>query len=380
MRFRREGRYDAPDVDSWTLPLDPAVAIVTLTITEAGYRRNDLGRLDRYIEDACARVPILAEGGVKRVVNGPIPYAPDGNPYIGPAHGLTNFYQCCCFSFGIAQSGGAGKFLSEWVVDGAPEWDGWVFDPRRYTGYATTAPQARYRIRFTTTGVYQVWVRGYAAGTNDNSLHVGLDGARESIDAVPQVDQAQDVAGSDPRAGGVDHAGAGLLGHAVVEGDAGEVHQLVAQHGGHDLAAQTMTTDLARGKVRRVDIDVGHAVEQILFVGVGKGPRANLEISGGKRVLDPRVGTDARVSVDVCHGFGRREPGVRDVVIHRVGDVVEPEEPKAAGVRTVGRDFLGGVEGGDVRHDLPSELSGRKERGRDVDVHLAREHHVFLRL
>ena len=45
-----------------------------------------------------------AEGGVKRVVNGPIPYAPDGNPYIGPAHGLTNFYQCCCFSFGIAQS------------------------------------------------------------------------------------------------------------------------------------------------------------------------------------------------------------------------------------------------------------------------------------
>lgn len=44
------------------------------------------------------------------------------------------------------------------------------------TGYATTAPQARYRIRFTTTGVYQVWVRGYAAGTNDNSLHVGLDG------------------------------------------------------------------------------------------------------------------------------------------------------------------------------------------------------------
>lgn len=99
---------------------------------------DDLSRLERYIEDACARVPILGEGGVKRVVNGPIPYAPDGNPYIGPAHGLTNFYQCCCFSFGIAQSGGAGKFLAEWVVDGEPEWDGWLFDPRRYTGYATT--------------------------------------------------------------------------------------------------------------------------------------------------------------------------------------------------------------------------------------------------
>ena len=47
---------------------------------------DDLGRLERYIEDACARVPILAEGG-SRVVNGPILYAPDGNPYIGPPTG-----------------------------------------------------------------------------------------------------------------------------------------------------------------------------------------------------------------------------------------------------------------------------------------------------
>ena len=101
-------------------------------------------------------MPILAEGGVKRVVNGPIPYAPDGNPYIGPAHGLTNFYQCCCFSFGIAQSGGAGKFLSEWVVDGAPEWDGWVFDPRRYTGYATTS--------YTAAKAVELYQNEYAVG------------------------------------------------------------------------------------------------------------------------------------------------------------------------------------------------------------------------
>ena len=87
---------------------------------------------------------------------GPIPYAPDGNPYIGPAHGLTNFYQCCCFSFGIAQSAGAGKFLSEWVVDGAPEWDGWVFDPRRYTGYATAT--------YTTAKAVELYQNEYAVG------------------------------------------------------------------------------------------------------------------------------------------------------------------------------------------------------------------------
>ncbi len=117
---------------------------------------DDLGRLERYIEDACGRVPILAEGGVKRVVNGPIPYAPDGNPYIGPVHGLANFYQCCCFSFGIAQSAGAGKFLAEWVVDGAPEWDGWVFDPRRYTGYATTS--------YTVAKAIELYQNEYAIG------------------------------------------------------------------------------------------------------------------------------------------------------------------------------------------------------------------------
>jgi dimethylglycine dehydrogenase len=98
---------------------------------------DDLDRLEPYIEAAIARVPILGTGGVQRVINGPIPYSPDGNPYIGPAHGVANFYQCCCFSFGIVQAGGGGKALAEWVVHGAPEWDLWAFDPRRYTGYAT---------------------------------------------------------------------------------------------------------------------------------------------------------------------------------------------------------------------------------------------------
>ena len=98
---------------------------------------DDLDRLESYIEAAVARVPILGKVGVQRVINGPIPYSPDGNPYIGPAQGLPNFFQCCCFSFGIAQAGGAGKTLSEWIVDGRPEWDFWSFDPRRYTDYAT---------------------------------------------------------------------------------------------------------------------------------------------------------------------------------------------------------------------------------------------------
>jgi dimethylglycine dehydrogenase len=98
-----------------------------------------LDRLEAYIEAAFRRVPVLASAGVKRVVNGPIPYSPDGLPYLGPAHGLKNFYHCNTFSFGIAQAGGAGKALAEWLVNGGPEWDLWSIDPRRFAGYATKA-------------------------------------------------------------------------------------------------------------------------------------------------------------------------------------------------------------------------------------------------
>lgn len=98
---------------------------------------DDLERLESHIDRACRRVPLLGTAGIKRVVNGPIPYSPDGLPYLGPAHGLRNFYHCNTFSFGIAQAGGAGKALAEWVVNGGPEWDLWSIDPRRFTAYAT---------------------------------------------------------------------------------------------------------------------------------------------------------------------------------------------------------------------------------------------------
>ncbi|MPZ11890.1 MAG: FAD-dependent oxidoreductase [Kiloniellaceae bacterium] len=98
---------------------------------------DDLDRLERYIELACARVPALGGVGLRKVINGPIPYTPDGNPLIGPAPGLRNFYECCGFSFGIAQAGGAGKAMAEWIVEGEPEWDLWSCDPRRYTDFAT---------------------------------------------------------------------------------------------------------------------------------------------------------------------------------------------------------------------------------------------------
>jgi dimethylglycine dehydrogenase len=95
---------------------------------------DDLDRLDTR-----SRTPWSAcrcwRGGVSKVINGPIPYAPDGNPLIGPMPGVPNAFEACVFTFGIAQGGGAGKVLAEWITEGQTEWDMWACDPRRFTDY-----------------------------------------------------------------------------------------------------------------------------------------------------------------------------------------------------------------------------------------------------
>ena len=99
---------------------------------------DDLDRLEYYIMDAIERVPLLGTQGVKRNINGPIPYAPDGLPMVGPMPGVPNAFEAHSFTFGIAQGGGAGKIMAEWIVEGHTEWDMWAIDPRRYTDYADT--------------------------------------------------------------------------------------------------------------------------------------------------------------------------------------------------------------------------------------------------
>ncbi len=96
---------------------------------------DDLDRIEDIVTDAMERVPLMATSGVGRVINGPIPYAPDGLPLIGPMPGVRNAFEAHSFTFGIAQGGGAGKVLAEWIVDGHTEWDMWAVDPRRYTDY-----------------------------------------------------------------------------------------------------------------------------------------------------------------------------------------------------------------------------------------------------
>ncbi len=97
----------------------------------------DIDRIESIVDMAMERAPMLAKAGIKRVVNGPIPHTPDGNPLIGPVAGVPDYWCQCGFSVGIAQGGGAGKYLADWIVDGEPEMDMYEFDPRRFGPYAT---------------------------------------------------------------------------------------------------------------------------------------------------------------------------------------------------------------------------------------------------
>ena len=96
----------------------------------------DLDRLESHIEAAIKRVPIFGEAGIKDTINGPIAYTPDGNPLVGPAYGLPNYYLAEGFSFGITAAGGAGKYLTELIVEGESSLDLIDVDPRRFGGYA----------------------------------------------------------------------------------------------------------------------------------------------------------------------------------------------------------------------------------------------------
>jgi sarcosine dehydrogenase len=85
------------------------------------------------MELAIGRVPKLAEVGINQLINGPESFTPDGMFILGEAPELRNCFVGAGFNaFGIAAGGGAGMALAEWVVNGAPPYDIWNADIRRF--------------------------------------------------------------------------------------------------------------------------------------------------------------------------------------------------------------------------------------------------------
>ena len=88
------------------------------------------------MESAVARIPALAETGIKKFYNGPESFTPDNQFILGEAPEVRNFFVGAGFnSVGIASAGGAGRALAEWIVEGEPGLDLSVVDIRRFAAF-----------------------------------------------------------------------------------------------------------------------------------------------------------------------------------------------------------------------------------------------------
>ncbi|MEO1343242.1 MAG: FAD-dependent oxidoreductase [Pseudomonadota bacterium] len=95
--------------------------------------QSDFDHFEQIMELALPRVPKMQEAGIKQLINGPESFTPDGNFILGEAPELPGLYIGAGFNaYGIASGGGAGMALAEWVANGAPPYDLWPVDIRRF--------------------------------------------------------------------------------------------------------------------------------------------------------------------------------------------------------------------------------------------------------
>ena len=96
----------------------------------------DYDRIMPWLENALERMPIFADLGISRDVHGAISHPPDGNPLIGPAPGVRNYWCCCGTQIGIGWGPGLTRELARWMVHGSSDISMRDYDPRRFGDYA----------------------------------------------------------------------------------------------------------------------------------------------------------------------------------------------------------------------------------------------------
>ena len=137
-----------------------------------------MDRMAENLEVGFKHFPTFQNAGIKKIINGPFTFAPDGNPLVGPVNGVKNYWLACGVMAGFSQGGGVGLALSNWMVDGDPGFDVWAMDCARYGDWAGRAYtnvkvrenyERRFRVRFPneelpaarplrTTPLYHKWL------------------------------------------------------------------------------------------------------------------------------------------------------------------------------------------------------------------------------
>jgi dimethylglycine dehydrogenase len=114
---------------------------------------DDLERLAPAFEVGFRHFPALGRVGIRKAINGPFTFAPDGNPLVGPVPGLRNYWVACAVMAGFSQGGGIGLALSQWMAHGDPGQDVLAMDVARYGAFATP--------RYTSAKVHENYTRRF---------------------------------------------------------------------------------------------------------------------------------------------------------------------------------------------------------------------------
>ncbi len=97
---------------------------------------EDWDQFEVLMENAIHRTPCLETAQIKLLLNGPESFTGDGNFILGEAPEVGRYFVCAGFnSAGIANSGGAGRLVAEWIVGGEAPLDLWDVDVRRFAPF-----------------------------------------------------------------------------------------------------------------------------------------------------------------------------------------------------------------------------------------------------
>ena len=97
----------------------------------------DLERITPSLEVGFQHFPAFENAGIKKIINGPFTFAPDGNPLVGPVRELPSYWCACAVMAGFSQGGGVGLALANWMIEGDPGFDVWGMDVSRYGEWIT---------------------------------------------------------------------------------------------------------------------------------------------------------------------------------------------------------------------------------------------------
>ncbi len=101
---------------------------------------EDFEHIAPLVESATHRMPLLAETGIRLFFNGPESFTPDDRYLLGESPYVHGLFTAAGFnSIGIQSSGGAGKVLADWIIDGRPPMDLWDVDIRRMMPFQRNA-------------------------------------------------------------------------------------------------------------------------------------------------------------------------------------------------------------------------------------------------